>query len=188
MTKFILHGGATGKLAESNNKFFREAVPDLDRKIKILIIYFARKVEDYPWMFEQDVNNFKTNSPQKELELEIADPKPESFRRQIKGADVIYVRGGNTLPLIEKFKELPELKELLQGKVYAGSSAGIYAVSKYYYSNDRKQIETGLGILPIKALAHWESGMEHILQQLDAFGEKLPVYKVPEAEFIIIEQ
>jgi peptidase E len=195
MIKFILHGGATGKPAESNNNFFHEAVPDLGRKIKILIIYFARKVEDYPWMFEQDVRAFKLNSPQKDLEMEIADLNPEKFREQIKWADVLYARGGDTVPLVEKFKEIPDLKELLQNKIYAGSSAGMYAMAKYYYSNDRKQIEQGLGILPIKALAHWnalnhwkEGIDDDILEQLEKIGEKLPIYKVKEGEYIIIEQ
>lgn len=188
MTKFILHGGATGKPVESNKNFFKAILPDLDRKIKILIIYFARKVEDYPWMFEQDVKAFKSNSPQKDLELEIADLNSLKFREQIKSADVLYARGGDTTLLLEKLKEVPDFKELIKDKIYAGSSAGMYAVSKYYYSNDRKQIEAGLGILPIKSLAHWEDGLIDILKQLEQFGEELPVYKVKEGEYVIIEQ
>jgi peptidase E len=180
MTKFILHGGATNLPVESNKKFFQESVPDFDRKIRILIVYFARKIEDYPWMFEQDVDNFKMNSPKKDLELEIADANPEKFRQQIKSADVLYVRGGNTLPLIEKLKEIPDFGELINGKIYAGSSAGMYAVSKYYYSNDGKPIEEGLGILQIKALAHWHDNITDILENLKNFGEDLPIYKVKE--------
>jgi len=188
MTKFLLHGGATNSPVESNKNFFKEAIPNLNRKIKILIIYFARKLEDYPWMFEQDVNNFKINSPQKKLELEIASEDNEILLKQLLKADVVYVRGGNTLPLLKKIKQLPNFKELLKDKTYAGSSAGMYLVSKYYFSNDRNIIEEGLGILPIKAFAHWDESKQDIIDQLDIYKEKLPIYKVREGEFITIEQ
>lgn len=188
MTKFLLHGGSTNLQVAGNNNFFREAVPDLNRKIKILIVYFARKIEDYPWMFEQDKHNFQTNSPRKNFKFEIANPLPKIFGQQIKHADVIYVRGGNTLPLVKVVKRLPEFKQLLKNKVYAGSSAGMYLVCKYYWSNDRKRIEQGLGILPIKAFAHWKPDQKNNLIKLKKFKENLPIYKVPEAKFVVIKK
>jgi len=188
MTRFILHGGATNLPVESNREFFKVSVPSLNKKIKVLIIYFARKKEDYPWMFEQDVNNFKTNSPKKDLEFVIADDNIGLLKKQISDSDVIYVRGGNTIPLVKKLKQVGDLKKLLENKVYAGSSAGMYAIAKYYYSNDRNRIEKGLSILPIKAFAHWEDAKQEIINKLDAYKEKLPIYKVREGEFVIIEQ
>ncbi|MBN1325418.1 Type 1 glutamine amidotransferase-like domain-containing protein [Candidatus Falkowbacteria bacterium] len=188
MTKFLLHGGATNLPVVGNKKFFKEAVPNINRKIKILIVYFARKKEDYPWMFEQDINNFKNNSPEKDLAFEVADDNAKKLKKQIASSDVIYVRGGNTLPLVEKLRQVKNLKKLLKNKVYAGSSAGMYAVAKYYYSNDRDEIEKGLGIVLIKAFAHWDETKQDIIDKLNVYKEKLPIYKVREGEFITIEQ
>jgi len=188
MTKFILHGGATGKPVASNKKFFKESLAGLGKKAKVLIVYYARKKKDYPWMFEQDINNFKLNSPLKDIKLEIADSKPQEFKKQLQLADVIYARGGNTLPLLKKIKQLPDFVKLIKNKVYAGSSAGMYLVSKYYWSTDRKKIEQGLGILPIKSFAHWDKSNQAQLLKLKNFKENLPIYKVPEGKFIVIKK
>lgn len=188
MTKFLIHGGATGLPVDSNKQFFKQAIPDLDRTIKVLIVYFSRKKEDYDWMFEQDIKNFKSNSPDKKLELEIAEDDKNKFIEQIKKSDVIYVRGGDTIKLLDKIKQISSFGELLKDKVYAGSSAGMYLVAKYFYNNDGKRIREGLGVLPIKAFAHWDETKQDIVDQLDAYKEKLPIYKVREGEFVVIEQ
>jgi len=188
MTKYLLHGGATGKPVASNKKFFKESLAGLGKKANVLIIYFARKKKDYPWMFKQDINNFKLNSPLKDINAEIADSRMQKFKKQLQWADIIYVRGGNTLPLLKKIKQLPDFAELIKNKIYAGSSAGMYLVSKYYYSNDRNRIEEGLGILPIKAFAHWDKSKQSQLLKLKNFKENLPIYKVPEAKFIVVKK
>jgi len=187
MTKFLLHGGATNKPIQTNKNFFHEAVAGLKGKIKVLIVYFARKKEDYPWMFEQDKNNFLLNSPGKDIEFEIADFNPKTFKKQIKNSEVIYVRGGNTLPLIKQITRLPDFADLLKDKVYAGSSAGMYLIAKYYWSTDREKVESGLGILQIKAFAHWDESKQEDLLKLKNFNGDLPIYKVPEGEYIVIE-
>lgn len=187
MTKFLLHGGATNKPGHKNKKFFHESLAGLKGKIKVLIVYYARKKEDYPWMFEQDKSNFLLNSLGKDIKFEIADSKPKIFKKQIKNSDVIYVRGGNTVPLIRQIKKLPDFADLLKDKVYAGSSAGMYLVAKYYWSTDRERVESGLGILPIKAFAHWEEKKKKQLSKLKEFNGDLPIYKVPEGEYAVIE-
>ncbi|MBI2355820.1 MAG: Type 1 glutamine amidotransferase-like domain-containing protein [Candidatus Doudnabacteria bacterium] len=188
MTKYILHGGATRKPVESNKQFFREILARLPQKVKVLLVYFAREENEYEIKFEDDKHNFHSNSPDKIIDIEIANSDLEILRRQIANSDVIYVRGGNTQPLLEKMKQLPDFADLIKDKVYAGSSAGMYLVSKYYYSNDRKRIEHGLGILPIKVFAHWDESKLDKLKQLENFGEDLPIYKLAEGEYTVIEQ
>ena len=62
----------------------------------------------------------------------------------------------------------------------------MYLVSKYYWSIDRNRREEGFGILPIKAFAHWDKSQQNRLIKLKNFKEKLPIYKVPETKFIVI--
>lgn len=187
MTKYILHGGATSKPVKSNKDFFKEVLKGFGPKVKVLIIYFSRKKKDYNWMFEQDKINFKKNSPEKNIQLEIAEHDPAKFKKQLKKADAIYVRGGNTLPLLRQIKHTPNFAELITDKVYAGSSAGMYLVCKYYWSTDRKRVESGLGILPIKGFAHWEPSKKNYLIKLKKHKENLPLYKVPESKYIVKE-
>ena len=188
MNKYILHGGMTGKPVRSNKDFFKEIIKGLGPKIKVLIIYFAREKKDYKWMFEQDKQNFQKNSPRKKIQFEIADKDSTIFKKQITKADAIYVRGGNTLPLLRQIKRTPDFAKLITAKVYAGSSAGMYLVSKYYWSTDRKRVEQGLGILPIKAFAHWALNKKNYLMKLRKYKENLPIYKVPETKFIVIKK
>jgi len=188
MTKYILHGGATRAPLDGNKRFFREALVGQKNKVKILAVYFAREQKDYDWMFDLEQDNFKSNSPEKDIEIEIASSNMAVFREQLKQADVIYVRGGDTFRLIDKIKQLPEFAELISGKIYAGSSAGVYLVAKYYYENDRDVIAEGLGILPIKAIAHWSEDKIDILKKLkNVEPEDMPIYKLMEGEFVVIE-
>ena len=84
--------------------------------------------------------------------------------------------------------EHARVAKLITAKVYAGSSAGMYLVSKYYWSTDRKRVEQGLGILPIKAFAHWALNKKNYLMKLRKYKENLPIYKVPETKFIVIKK
>lgn len=188
MTKFILHGGATRRFElEGHRGFFKEILAGLPQKVRVLLIYYARPEPDFSELLSDDTNNFRSTSPEKDIEPEIASDDPGVFREQIKRADAIYVRGGDTQKLLAKINQTPDFADLINGKVYAGSSAGMYVVSKYYYSNDRKEIGQGLGILPIKAMAHWDKNKQDAFAKLKTTGEDLPIYKLADGEFIVLE-
>ena len=188
MTKFVLHGGATRRFElEGNSGCFKEILTGVPQKVRVLLIYYARPETDFFELLQDDTNNFRSTSPDKDIELEIASEDQDTFRKQIENADVIYVRGGDTKKLLAKINQTPDFADLIKGKVYAGSSAGMYLLCKHYYSNDRKQFEQGLGILPIKGLAHWDQSKHDILDQLKNIGEDLPIYKLSEGQFIVLE-
>lgn len=63
----------------------------------------------------------------------LSNDKIGAFVEQIKQADVIYLKGGNTNWLHDRLAEIPDLINLLSGKIVAGSSAGALVLSKYYY-------------------------------------------------------
>ena len=70
----------------------------------------------------------------------------------------------------------------------AASSAGVYVLSQYYYSNSRDDIYTGFGILPIKTFCHYTEEKSNKLEKLKKYGEDVPVYAIPEETYVIIEQ
>lgn len=67
------------------------------------------------------------------------------------------------------------LKKLWQGKIIAGTSAGVHVLSKYYYSARRNFIGQGFGILPIKVICHYSDDKKDGLKQLEDYGEKLKI-------------
>jgi peptidase E len=184
--KYILHGGVTSdeSLLADNKKFFHEMIKDFVNP-KILIVYFARKKEEYPQMLKDDTEIFQQSSPGKKIEIQIAEA--ETFEEQARQADIIYVRGGDTTKLIELIKTISNFVEAIKGKVYGGSSAGAYLVSKYYYSNNADEVMQGLGILPIKVFCHWQGSLEDKLKKLASTGEDMPIYKLAEGQFVILE-
>ncbi len=163
MTKFILHGGYTRVKNEQNNKFFREIVKDLHDRTKILLVYFASEEFDYERKTEEEKDNFLSNSENKDLEFELADK--DNFIEQIKGSDVIYIRGGDTFKLLKILKLYPEFSEVIKEKIIIGSSAGAYVLSRFFYSRTEEEAFDGLGILPIVIACHFK-GDEKILKLL----------------------
>ena len=148
---------------------------------KLLLVVFAEK--DWDKTYEKDVkiiSNYLGGTP-----VQILRAKPETFEEQVKNVDIIYLRGGNTKKL-QKYLEGKKLKELFKGKVVAGSSAGTYVLSKYYYGNDTKKLEEGLGILPMKTICHYDESLKNKLTTLKNFRKKLDVYALPNYKFVVI--
>ncbi|MFA6099695.1 MAG: Type 1 glutamine amidotransferase-like domain-containing protein [Patescibacteria group bacterium] len=191
MTKFILHGGGSKTWNETERQENYQAIARVltngfKTPVKVLLIYFARVSELWDEKFAEDKVNFSKEVTGVDRTLEVANPDPKLFEEQIKKSDIIFVRGGNTKLLMDVIQQTPHFGQLLKDKVYFGSSAGAYLVSKYYYSNDRYQIEEGLGILPIKCFAHWDESQQKSLEELEKYGEELPVTLLKEGEYKII--
>ena len=81
----------------------------------------------------------------------------ENFIEEIKSADVIYIRGGDTQKLKDTLDGYPGFKELIKGKTVAGSSAGAYVLSTYYYTNSKGKVLEGYGCLPLRVVCHYQS-------------------------------
>jgi cation transport ATPase len=56
---------------------------------------------------------------------------------------------------IRALKKFPNLKELLNGKIIAGESAGVNVFGKFFYSPSVDKVGEGLGILPLKIIPHY---------------------------------
>lgn len=187
MTKFILHGGSLSAKVESNLKFAQEVVSGLGDGAEILCAYFASDEGKWAELFENDQGRFSGAAPDRAFKFVLAQADREIFVGQVKSADALFFRGGNSEFIYEFMRQIDDFGELLDGKVVAGSSAGAYLLSRYFYTRSRDRIEKGLGTLPIKVLCHYTEAMDDKLQQLKAFGEDLEVYALREGKYVVIE-
>jgi len=191
MTKYILAGGYIHKAPDGGRAFFEELVRGFGDKgpVKILNCLFARdedswasKLEENREVFSKYIDNF---------ELILANP--EKFVEQVKAADIIFLQGGYTKPLVDKLRENGDWIKYLDGKTVAGSSAGGDAIAKYYSVLKTSRVGDGLGLLPIKFIPHWKSDYsddevrdidwEAELIKMKGYREDLPIYTLAEGEF-----
>jgi len=114
--------------------------------------------------------------------------KEENFIDELKKADTVYMRGGDTFKLLDFLRKFPEFKDLIKDKVVAGSSAGAYVLAKYFYENDVDVIGEGIGILPIKIIAHYdEAKHKEIIKKLEKTGEDMELVLLREFESKVFE-
>ena len=194
---FYLHGGSASPDTEKNKKFY-QAFTSVGKKI--LIVPFSQGTEkDIPFgeeeerqFYEKWMNIILRYNLDKQLEFECANRDISTLIDQIKHADILFFCGGKTDKHLEVMDKIEGLKELLQDKVIVWNSAGVAMRSKAYYRARAasEEVMEGNGFLPIKIMVHrWANRYSWLRDEerekiLDAYGEKLPIYKIPEQEFI----
>jgi len=183
-TKYILHGGYTRAKNSDNNNFFKEILSETKGKILILLVYFATEDTNIKKFAKQEKENFLRNSKNKNLVFEIADKN--NFNEQVKKADVIYIRGGKTEKLLAILNNFNNLKKLFKNKIIAGSSAGVYALVKYYFNRHNEGIKKGLNFVNIKAICHYSSKKKKALEKLSMYKENLPIITLPDYKHIVL--
>lgn len=196
MTKYILNSGRAMTSADRGRKFFDEIFKGLGRNPKLLICNFALARDRWEEKFAGDLQYFKEVFDDIEPVLTLAFP--DKFEQQIKENDAVFIHGGDD-HLIQYWLKKYDLQKIWKGKVVAGSSAGSDVLSKHFWTCDWRQCFDGLGILPIKFLAHykseygindprgpvdWEKGYEELEKYCDA---NLPIYALKEGEFEVFE-
>jgi len=183
MTKYILHGGNSKEINPDNDSFFKEMTLGSKGRTLVLLNYFSREESVIPELAKQDKARFLANSENKDLEFEIANE--DKLSEQLKNANVMYMRGGETEWLVKKLSKIQNLEKLFEGKVIAGSSAGVYALSKYCWENDSKRLGDGLGILNFKAFCHYSPQDTEIIEKLLAYKEELPLLVLPNYKWVV---
>lgn len=116
---------------------------------------------------------------------------PENFAEVSAWADIIYMPGGDTTVLWQKLQPCGDLAKLWEGKVIAGSSAGMNVLCEGYITLTHKQFGRGLGWVPVTAIPHWRSDYEGYTDpDWDEFEQDAlrnlpnkPVFTIPESEF-----
>ena len=191
MTKYILHGGETGVRNEYNKEFYQEWVKTFDDAFvpTILLVYFARPKENWEELKENDKEKFNRYNDSRQANFVVASDDLNEFKQQVVDADVVYVRGGPSDKAIASFKPIVrELRDMLNGKVYAGSSAGVMflAHNTRSHTSDWKK---GLGILPFNAFVHWSEDFQGSLDDFkkDNSDNDYEFLLIPETEFVVKE-
>jgi len=193
MIKYVVNSGGVKKYPEKANKYFAEILKDLGNNPKILMCFFATLREYWEEKYEENLKIIpdffeKGITPSFELAF------PDSFEKQIKESDVVYIHGGDD-HLVQYWLKKFDLPKVWEGKVVATSSAASNALSKQFWTCDWRKCMDGLGILPIKFLSHfnsdygindprgpvdWNKGYK----ELENYGDKkLPIYALEEGDY-----
>jgi peptidase E len=181
-TKFILHGGfKVGATNEDNSDFYKEILKDAPENARVLLVPFAKEPERILPTTARVSAELNNNKSQENLTIEVANEK--DFIQQIDLADVVYFQGGVSLKLLEALKKYPDLANHLNGKVFAGESAGANVMCKYFYRPSADGVFEGLGILPLKICPHYK---EEYKGKLDNVGPDLEELLLPEYSYRII--
>jgi peptidase E len=155
MTTFILHGGANSKDNKQNDYFFSCFSKFVNKpEVKILLCYFSRVKSKWDKLVRRDRAKIIKNSS-KRLSFQIAKDAKDLLEK-INDCNVLYVAGGEPELLEPYYKQLRGLRSKLQDKVYIGSSMGAYMASENYLSSRDDKIHTGMGLLPIQIICHWD--------------------------------
>ena len=162
-TKFVLHGGFTPGEAQVNDSFFKEILSDAPSESVILLVYFAKEADRVVKYRDEDIEQFNKNKGSKTLQFETASE--DGFVDQVKKADVVYLHGGHTGKILETLKKYSGLKELFEGKIVAGDSAGANVLAAAFYSGTLGVAE-GLGVIPLKVICHYREELKNMLQEV----------------------
>ena len=105
-------------------------------------------------------------------------------------ADIIYIVGGSPPKLLQELSAARlDLAELWDGKVIAGSSAGMDVLCAHFSYLQTREILAGLGWIKASCIPHWRNEGEDFEMQSWAEGElarrypALPILCVAEGDF-----
>jgi hypothetical protein len=198
MTRYILNSGGLRNNPVLAKKFFLEIINGFGNKPRILFCFFAKPREEWEEKFRIYTDGFRNGMPQ-DCNPVFTLAFPDKFVEQIKLSDVIYIHGGDD-HLIQYWLKQFNLPTIWQGKVIATNSAGSHALVRSFWTCDWRKCMDGLGILPIKFLAHYESNYgsddprgpiywQKAYEELAKYGDtSLPIHALHEGEYIVIEQ
>ncbi len=190
MTTYILHGGRATRPNPQNDAFFEQFTQLVHKDtVTILLCYLAREKEKWDSLIEKDTQSIKKNT-EKEVRILVAED-PNDMLHKMDIADVLYVSGGEAEQIEPLYTDLTAIAQKIQGKVYAGSSMGVFfAVENYVLSFDTQDSNTvhqGIGMLPIQALCHWdlEQRKDTKLKLLSDTSDK-PILVLNESTFVVL--
>ena len=183
-TKYILHGGAAQIINTENDPFYAEILRDTPDNLKILLVYFANDPAKNEERKKGNMEQFNRVKGNKKIEFEIAEEK--NFFEQIRNSDIIYIRGGSTPVLIESLSKFDNLEKYFEGKIVSGESAGMNVLAKYCFSKSGGGLATGLGILGVKTISHFD-GVKGI-SEMEKVGSELEKVYLHEFEYKVFSK
>lgn len=197
MTKYVVNSGNVSGYPDKAKKFFAEVIKDLGSEPKILLCFFAVGREYWEGKFVEKPEVLLSFFPSS-IHPKFFLAMPEIFEKQCFKSDVIYIQGGDD-HLVQYWLRQFDLPRIWDGKVVATSSASSHALSKHFWTCDWRKCNEGMGILPIKFLAHYKSNYgsndprgpinwESAYKELkDCGDQRLPIYALEEGDFKVFE-
>lgn len=197
MTKYVLNSGGIRNQPVLKKKFHHEIVAGLGNNPKFVLCNFAQGREYWENKFTSYSAAIAEDMPEG-VQPTFALALPGTFVEQCKHADVIYFHGGDDELLLFWLKQF-DCPALFTDKVIATNSASSQAVSTCFWTCDWRQCKDGMGILPIKFIAHYKSvygkddprgpiDWEKACQDLDGYGKpNLPIYALKEGEYKVFQ-
>jgi peptidase E len=195
-SKFILTGGFSEKALDGGMGYCLEATKGIKGSINILECTFSLPIDKWENVVEKDKILFSKWVPDREIVFSIASP--DEFIDQISNTDILILRGGSTQLLLEVLKKVDGFRKSLINKVVVGQSAGAYVLAKKFLQvsySGKISLGDGLGILPIKVVAHYRSdfypkkfGEKFSWEKVDCLlsqdDDSLEIVKLKEGEFL----
>jgi hypothetical protein len=191
MTRYILHGGYPTKAPDGGKVFFETLCADVADKNHIVLLdcLFATPPEEWAEKAAADQVLIDRYVPSGKVTVDIA--QPALFAEQLEAADVLYIRGGNLERLLNILNDCGDWQAKLPNKTVAGTSAGTYALSSYYFMQRLPgMVGEGLGLVPVKSIVHyrapdyphnidWDTG-DAVMTK---YAPELPLITLREGEF-----
>lgn len=191
MTTFVLHGGATSSESPDNDLFFKQFTELVDKdEVKVLMCLWSRPKEKWNDLVERESQKILERTSKK-VAFDVLETVAQ-IEEKVSACDVFYVLGGEAELIEPYYDKVKILKELLEGKVYVGSSMGAFMASTSYVlsfdSQDDLTVHKGLGLLPVQSLCHWdvEEKKDQKLKLLNRHDASLPIITLDECKFTTI--
>lgn len=184
-TRVMLHGGNTERMTAKNATFYKEIIDSVDKAtVHVLCVYFARPEHRWQDSYAEDQTQFGAVQTGKQIVTTLA--AYDSFERDIEQTDVIFINGGTKGHLKETLLQIgvERVRQLTDGKIIAGASAGANMLARYYYSSVIDGVREGIGFIDAKVFTHYSSEKSAKLEELKAYGDGLPVVAVAEEEYL----
>lgn len=185
MMHFFLHGGRTWIVSEKNKQFFQTLCKHGN---KILIFPFGGDSEEKEC--NEYTERFIRNNPNKQLVISYASHDIPQLIEQIKNNDILFFSWWKPYRHFEVINKIENFKNLIDNKIIAWTSWWAIMRAKSYYSSNAENYREGNWFLPVKVIAHRWSEINPWLSReereklLENYWEELPIYKIPEQEYI----
>jgi dipeptidase E len=164
--------------------------------LKVVFIPTAADTYDDKWFVDKDRDQLIALGMKVDF-YDIKAKNPEKLAFDLRGYDIIFVGGGNTFYLLEKFLETGAdkvIKDLInQGVIYIGSSAGSVLVGlslkPIISSDDPKQAPSlktvdGLKWVDFVVLPHAKEGeYDEVIKE---FGSKFKLIPITNDQAIVV--
>lgn len=179
---------------EGARSFFAALVKNAGARPNILLVLFAQPREVWEEKFPRYTEAYRKLLPAG-IEVTFEMALPDKLAEQVKNADIIYCHGGDD-HLAQYWFKKTNIVDLWQDKTVGVNSATTHALAAHFWTCDWRQCMDGLGVLPVKVIAHYGSSYgfndprgpidwEESKVELAKYGDsKLPIYALKEGEFV----